>query len=1362
MVVKAIVPRASVKLQPMRDTSISPRKDKYLVLPLLDDNEPESGNIKYSTFVRDTSIEIERVHVDTEAEPAHGNTQTSPFSHDIMRRLDVDTDSRNQTADDERRGDDVEARGDYRYDTTSPTSPFSHDIMRRLDVDTDSRDNTTVDERRGDVEAHGRYRHDTRDDGSSYMLGGELYTESSEDTVYYETKTHVSQTPRSLICEAFSFHREDMAIKFNLQVDSTMDESVNEDRGDHEVPSYVNFLGETNKSESSNYLNDLEGDGEARRGHLRVNTSAPTSPSPKTETVWSPKSFLCGAGGINEAELNDVIESFVHTLSDDSMEPIGDEAQRRPLSVTTSTSKTNLSVRMLTPKSPTGNQEVTFENLVHTLSDDSMEPKGDEAQRRPLSVRTSTPKRYLSVTVLTPKSPTGNQEVTFENNQSSSPKKKLYVRMLTPKSPIGNQEVTFENNHPLETSVGLTNDLNESNGESGCASKLIETSLLCSSPRAAAGEACFGLLEARELPSIVETLESNKSESSNNLVETKCKGHPVLMSASPTVARTKTKTKSTFCGALPADKDGAQECRERKLSFDHYSAIGDEGEVVWDANDIRQAMKNDVPMATCETFQQDKIYSTRKATKRTGALVEVAVEEAFWDSGKNIPLNRRHEHSRQKAAVRHEIRKEEANLRREQARSYSVDTVRDVLNDLCFIDDRNVPTRDVFELAVNLCILAFSLGRSGRMEGEMSAQTGELQPNVPNQSELNESEQRAFKRILKKRLISRASSQSKPVPRQPVLVQAIRDLCFMGPSERLVRFQKTLLLECKVAGMKANASARINNLKEEDSPVLESAQRDDQEGTTETAEVDHEYEKQIVDYLARQSVKESTTVPNSDSQKDQASKREEPDNAAVNKRKVSNAAKKKLKPFTRVLNKSLRSSHPSYPEHKFGSNAETVKAVRDLVFLDTESSMGYAGNTLLSETHAQGTKLLAAEIESKKRQSLDEKRDPDVDIDEGYEMNEQGIALRDLFFLDLCEGYALGLETHSEETKLLASEIKPLDEKSDPDVDIDEGREEDEHGKPMRDRALLDSESTEYEEHSLAAELHAKGTELLVSEIEPLDEKRDPTADIDDACELREQGQRERDMVSQDSESIGYEGNALAAELHAKRTSNIESRKSFDDKRGRSVDSDEAYEVNELELAFLDLLVESHQTATKLLAAEIKSRKRQSLDEERDPDVEVDAGYEVDKRGTVSGTMFSEDCESVISFSSDNAVATEALPIVPTSNEDSMIISTLDEDAKLMFQAGLFAFNETIVDDELRNKIDRNLTVTFDEKSQLIPASKELLRLYHVLKAIIGAEHKDQEGSASSPCMVDACQLGVPLEVMQDLQEWVSKCFSPK
>jgi hypothetical protein len=540
----------------------------------------------------------------------------------------------------------------------------------------------------------------------------------------------------------------------------------------------------------------------------------------------------------------------------------------------------------------------------------------------------------------------------------------------------------------------------------------------------------------------------------------------------------------------------------------------------------------------------------------------------------------------------------------------------------------------------------------------------------------------------------------------------------MGPSERLVRFEKTLLLETKVEGMKANAIGRINSLKEEATPFPKSAQSFDPKETEETANVDHEYEKQILDYLARHSLKESAEEPHSDSHKDQEDKVEEFINAALNKRKFSNAAKKKLEPFTRVINKTLRSSHSSYPEHKFGPKVEIVKAVRDLVFLDSERSIGYEGTTLLSETRAKGTKLLAAEIEPKKRSSLDEKRDPGVEIDEGYEVNDQDIAMRDLFFLDWCEGYALRHEMHAEGTKLLAFETEPLDHERDPDVDIDEGREEDEHRQPARDLALLDLENTEYEEKSLAAEPHAKGSELLAFENDPLGETRDPPAYID---EMNEQGQRELDLVSQLSESIAYDGNALAAEMHAKRTLNNESRTRHS---GGSADSDEAYEVNELELAFLDLLVESHDTATKLLAVGIESRKKKSLDEIEDPGVDVDAGYEVDTNGAV----FLDDCESAITFSSDKAAATEALPNVPTSDE---------------------------------NKIDRNLTAMFEEDKELVPASKKLLPLYYVLKAMIVA-HQDHQGSVSSPRMVDAFQRGAPLEVMQDLQEWASKCFSPK
>jgi hypothetical protein len=1272
-----------------------------------------------------------------------------------------------------------------------------------------------------------------------------------------------------------------------------MDESVNEDRVDFDMPSRVKYFAITD-------LDDLQGGGEARIGNLRVITSAPMSPSPTRETVWSPKSLMCGSAGIVEEELNDVIETFVNTLSDDSVETSGDEAHGGSLSLSEYDSMVTL-----TPKSSTGNHEATFESVVHSLSDDSIESRDEETQRRPISVKTTTPKKML-----TPKSPTGNQEVTFESNRTTFPLKKFSVRMLTPKSPTGNQEVSFERSHPLETSAGFIDDVNVSNDDPGCVSDFVESSLSCGSPRANTDQARCSLAEARELHPIVETFESNKSDSMriltpksstgnqevsfershpletsagliddvtesnddpgcvSNFVETslscgtprantdraRCslaearelhsivetfesnnslflrsydsirlltpksptgnqevtfesvvhslsddwiesrdeetqrrpisvktttpkkklyvrmltpksptgnqevtfesnqttfplkkfsvrmltpksptgnqevsfershpletsvgliddvtesnddpgcvsdfvetspscespnnmivtKNHPVMMSASPRVAGAKTKTPSFSGGAHRADDADAQDCKERK------PAIGSDGKVVWDVNSIREAMKKDVPMATCETFQQDKIYSTRKAIKRADALVEIPLEEAFWVPEKNIPRNRRLEYSRQRAALLQEIRKEKASLRREQARTLNVDTVLDVLDDLCFIDDKNVTTGDVFELAANLGLLVVTLGRGGRMEGEMPAPSSEPQQSV---RQSNESEVRAFKRLMKNRLSSRARYQSKPVPRQPVLVQAVRDLCFIGPSERLVRFEKTLLLETKAEGMKGNAVGRINNLKEDDSPVPPLAQHDD---PNETTEIDHEYEKQIADYLARHSANESTAEPNPESHNDQDDKVEELVNAALNKREFSKDAKEKLKPFTRVMSKSFRSS---YSKHKFGPNAEIVKAVRDLVFLDSERSIGYEGNTLLSETHAKGTKLLAADVEPKKSNSLGETRDPDVEIDEGYDVNDQDIALRDLFFLDWCEGYY-----------------------------------------------------TENEETSLTNEPNANGSQPLALGID----LRDETRSTDDARVLNEQGQREINLVSQDSESIGYEGNALAAELHAKRPLNIQSRKRHS---SRSEDSDEVYDGNEIDLAFLDILVESHQTATKLIADEIKSRKTQSLDEKRDAGIEVNARYEVDEGGTV----FSDGDESAITCSSDNAVAAEALPIVPASDENRIITS--DEDVDIMFQAGLFAFNDIIVDGGLEYKIDRKLMARVDEDNELIPASKEFLPLYHVLKAMI-AEHQDQGGSAPSPGMVDACQSCVPLEVMQVLQEWISsKCFSPK
>jgi hypothetical protein len=78
--------------------------------------------------------------------------------------------------------------------------------------------------------------------------------------------------------------------------------------------------------------------------------------------------------------------------------------------------------------------------------------------------------------------------------------------MLTPKSPTGNQEVSFERSHPLETSVGMIDDVTESNDDPGCVSDFVETSLSCESP--------------------------------NNMIVTK--NHPVMMSASPRVAGAKT------------------------------------------------------------------------------------------------------------------------------------------------------------------------------------------------------------------------------------------------------------------------------------------------------------------------------------------------------------------------------------------------------------------------------------------------------------------------------------------------------------------------------------------------------------------------------------------------------------------------------------------------------------------------------------------------------------------------------------------------------------------------------------------------------------------------------------------------------
>jgi hypothetical protein len=109
-------------------------------------------------------------------------------------------------------------------------------------------------------------------------------------------------------------------------MDTSVDESMNENsrtvshiqsnlsNDDNDVPGYVlpmgsSVLGEINRSESSNYLNELKDNGEA--------WSAPTSPAPtsaRIEMPWSPRTLLCG--GINEQELNDVVQSFVDNLSE--------------------------------------------------------------------------------------------------------------------------------------------------------------------------------------------------------------------------------------------------------------------------------------------------------------------------------------------------------------------------------------------------------------------------------------------------------------------------------------------------------------------------------------------------------------------------------------------------------------------------------------------------------------------------------------------------------------------------------------------------------------------------------------------------------------------------------------------------------------------------------------------------------------------------------------------------------------------------------------------------------------------------------------------------------------------------------------
>jgi hypothetical protein len=238
-----------------------------------------------------------------------------------------------------------------------------------------------------------------------------------------------------------------------------------------------------------------------------------------------------------------------------------------------------------------------------------------------------------------------------------------------------------------------------------------------------------------------------------------------------------------------------------------------------------------------------------------------------------------------------------------------------------------------------------------------------------------------------------------------------------------------------------------------------------------------------------------------------------------------------------------------------------------------------------------------------------------------------------------------------------------------------------------------------------------------------------------------------RDLLFLD-EKIAYEGNTLLSETHAKgkhllaSDAELRKRHSLDEKRDADADINEGYEV---------------------LASEFELRKSPSLDEKRAPDADMEEGHEAHEHGIEL---------SYTSFPFNSAERTKkTLPIVSASDEDikftaesteaSESLSALDEDINIAFQAGIFAFNGIITNDELRCKIDTILMAMFDDENNLlIPASKELLPLYHVLKAMI-AEYQ-AHGSASISSQSDACQLCAPLEVMKDLQAWLLNHFSPR
>jgi hypothetical protein len=477
------------------------------------------------------------------------------------------------------------------------------------------------------------------------------------------------------------------------------------------------------------------------------------------------------------------------------------------------------------------------------------------------------------------------------------------VRMSTLKWAIGNQEVnetvqTVENNKsestlyilspPLHTSRGLKINSTEIT-KRGFVSDLLETSLLCSPLPAHTPKASGGRFVAREFNSIGKTLEIVKSESTNSMVESKVDAKDLQTHRSI--------LESLFCVALPHDMTrlgptDVQGHSERKLNVD--SAIDEENEVVWGAHKytIRQAKETNIPVTTCERFLQDSIQSSSKVTESTGSLVEVAAEEASCDPELKIPLRRRNELSRQKTAVLHIFRKEKAEKAEESNLHKELVQKRTVVSDLCFLDEMDVPTttRDIVELVGSFCVLVLTLGKYGRMEGDMPSQLDGPQHSTSDQKKkLNESAPKAFQQLLKKRLRSRASYKRTQVPIQSPLGQAVRDLCFIGSSGRLERFEDSLFFET----LSPKCSARINNLKEQDLPVPGSGQHDPKEPT----ETDMAAKEQIseIRYFDEEPNAEPNEEPNaepnaeprSDGRKNQAEKGEDSTKAAKKKVKIS-------------------------------------------------------------------------------------------------------------------------------------------------------------------------------------------------------------------------------------------------------------------------------------------------------------------------------------------------------------------------------------------------------------------------------------------------------------------------------------------